>query len=211
MKNVGNAIIIGDSYSTFAGFVPEGYGVWYNTDTSVTRTDVYSQADTWWGRLFSSVEGKLIRNESWSGTTVCTTTRPNFGGTEFVTRLDRLVARGFFKENNIETVFVFGATNDSWIDSPIGETKYGDITEDDKKCVLPAFCYLIEVLKREAPRARIIAIVNTELKDEIRGGMKTACDYYGVEAVMLENISKQNGHPDMQGMREIEEQVKNRL
>ena len=36
------AIIFGDSYSTYEGFVPEGYAIYY------PRLDVNSVNETWW-------------------------------------------------------------------------------------------------------------------------------------------------------------------
>ncbi len=43
MTNIGNLFILGDSYSTFEGYIPEGYAAWYinagKPETDVTRLD----------------------------------------------------------------------------------------------------------------------------------------------------------------------------
>ena len=36
MKGFGNILIIGDSYSTFKGFSPEGYSYWYPPEAQDT-------------------------------------------------------------------------------------------------------------------------------------------------------------------------------
>ena len=54
--NLGNTLVIGDSYSTFAGYVPEGYDVWYNT-TVHPDNKVLDVDKTWWQRIFKKVDG----------------------------------------------------------------------------------------------------------------------------------------------------------
>ena len=61
--------------------------------------------------------------------------------------------------------------------------------------------------KTVTPNTRVVVIWNTELNEELGNGFKTACAYYGVEIVVLENIGKTNGHPNMEGMRQIKEQI----
>lgn len=203
---LGNVLIIGDSYSTFDGHIPEGYVFWYSADDR-GRTDVVRAEDTWWHILTGSVDCTLVHNESYSGTTVSNTERPTMPGTSFVYRTERLIEGGFFRDNKIDTVFLFGGTNDSWIDSPVGEPRYEGRLRAHLDAVLPAFCHIVESLREAAPEARLIAIANCDIKDEIREGYLEAAKHYGIELVTLEGISKQNGHPDMKGMRQIAEQV----
>lgn len=204
--DLGKILIIGDSYSTFDGHIPEGYVFWYSADDR-GRTDVTAVEETWWHQLIGRVECTLVRNESYSGTTVCNTERPTMPGTSFIYRTERLVESGFFRENSIDTVFIFGCTNDSWIDSPVGENKYENIDREDIRSVLPAYSYLVSLVRENAPTARIISIINCDIKDEIMDGVERCAAHYGVTAVRLKGISKQNGHPDKKGMTEICEQV----
>lgn len=76
---------------------------------------------------------------------------------------------------NLKNVLVFGGTNDSWADSPVGKLKYSDWEEQDLYSVLPAFCFFINELRRILPNAHIIPVINTELKPEIEEGFKAAC------------------------------------
>lgn len=210
MTKLGNILIIGDSYSTFPSYIPVGNHCWY-AKGGHDETDVAAVEDTWWHQLINEAECNLVLNESFSGATVCNTERPTIPHTSFVHRLNRLIERGFFDENKIDTVLYFGGTNDSWIDSPIGENKYGELEDVDLDFVLPAFCYCMGKLKSLLPDANIIPIINCDLKDAITEGFKDACAHFGLVPVVLEDISKQSGHPDREGMRQIKEQVKKRL
>ena len=73
--------------------------------------------------------------------------------------------------------------------------------------MLPAACYLLDFVTRHNPDATILLIVNTDLREEIAQGLVAACAHYGVPALRLRDISKQNGHPDVQGMEQIARQV----
>lgn len=102
-------------------------------------------------------------------------------------------------------MFIFGGTNDSWIDAPIGKLKYSDWTDDELKCVLPAFCYLINRAKEVVDD--VIVIINTDLKEEITKGFMEACEKNKIKCLSLKEIDKQNGHPTELGMSQICEQI----
>ena len=204
--NFGNVLIIGDSYSTFGGYIPEGYAEYYPEK----ETNVLNVEETWWHMLMCETESKLILNNSWSGSTVCYTAYEGVDCSEtssFIFRLEQLATNGFFEKNRIDTVFVFGGTNDSWADSPIGELKYADWEKKDLYSVLPAMCFLLYKLKLVLPNAQIVCVINTLLKDEITDGFKTACKHFGVKAVIPEDIEKINGHPTVKGMQDIKNSI----
>jgi len=58
--------ILGDSISTFAGYIPSGNATYYPSGT-VTAVE-----DTWWYKLLSALEMELDVNNSWSGSYVST-------------------------------------------------------------------------------------------------------------------------------------------
>ncbi len=74
---LGNIFILGDSYSTFTGYIPDGYRAYYtpqgpyyiaeNSDLKLEKEQVCKVEQTWWYNL-SKDYGVLIRNCSWSGT-----------------------------------------------------------------------------------------------------------------------------------------------
>lgn len=201
-----NIFIIGDSYSTYKGYIPEGYSCYYSDE----RTDapiIKGVEKTWWKILAKENDLNIVFNDSYSGSTICNTVREVFTiESSFVSRIDKYIAQDFFAKNSIDTILIFGGTNDSWIDSPIGNVKYQNQTAEDLKSVLPAFCYLAENAKKVIQN--VIAIINTDLKPEITEGIMAACQNYGIKYVILKDIDKENGHPTELGMKQIAEQVK---
>lgn len=45
--------VLGDSYSTFEGFIPKGYATWYSPTTPPETTDVNKVEQTWWWQVIS--------------------------------------------------------------------------------------------------------------------------------------------------------------
>lgn len=194
--------ILGDSYSTFDGYIPEGNASWYFTHRQ-GENDVVKVEQTWWHQFCAASGYELVLNESWSGSTICNT---GYEGKpcpdwSFVARMEKVAAV------KPDLVLVFGGTNDSWADSPIGEMKYADRTPEDLASYLPACCHMLDYLTSALPEAQVVCIVNTGLKPEITRGMTEACTYYGVDYVLLHDIDKLWGHPSIKGMEQIGRQV----
>ena len=202
--NLGNVLIFGDSYSTFEGYIPEGYNIYYRTDGGAT--DVRAVTETWWYQLIKETDSNLVLNDSWSGSTVCHT---GWYGADcsktssFNFRLNKYIQSGFFKENKIDTVFVFGATNDSWIGVPLGELKFSDFKEEELFSFLPAVSCFLKTLRETLPDARIVYIVNSGLQADFEKGIKKASEQYGIQTIEVGNIDKESGHPTVKGMTEI--------
>lgn len=199
-----SAIIFGDSYSTYAGHIPEGYPTYYPS------ADVDSVDKTWWGKLGKQSDIEWIQNNSWSGSPLGFTgyngaNCSRFGS--FIARYRELKANGFFEKNKIDTVFVFGGTNDSWANAPLGEIKFSDWTDDDLFNVLPAICYFAYTLRTDLPETEIVLIINTDIKPEIQNCFEEAAKAFGVKFVRLHDIDKVNNHPSAAGMTAICDQV----
>ena len=105
-------------------------------------------------------------------------------------------------------MLVFGGTNDSWANAPVGEVKEGEIPWEERFLVLPAFCHFASLLGKCAPDARVIFIVNSELNPEIELGIPKAAELYGHDSVVLRDIDKHSGHPTALGMVQIKDQIK---
>ena len=209
---LGNTVIFGDSYSTFLGYIPEGYAVYYTPTREIP--DVNRVEDTWWHMLTTELEGNIVRNDSWSGSTVGFT---GYNGVDcsktssFIYRVNKLESEGFFRDNKLDTVLIFGGTNDSWSNAPLGEEKLSDWENGDLYNVRPAICYFVKRVKDLAPEARVVCIINTEIKFAIMDAFIAACEQFGAEFVKLEDIEKMNGHPSVKGMTSIKEQIKAKL
>ena len=189
--------ILGDSYSTFIGIIPANYATFYPND----RNDVTEIGQTWWSLYIKARGHSLEKNDSWGGTTICGTGygRMDSSRNNFISRVDSL--------GNPDLIFVFGGTNDDWANSPIGEYQYSDWTKEDCKNFRPALACLIDMLKKRYPNAEICFILNSELKEPVNESMREVCKHYDVKLVELHDIEKQNGHPSINGMKSICEQL----
>jgi len=208
MIKLGKVFILGDSYSTYKGQMPDGHISWYY-DGGHENTDVNDFNQTWWKQLLDSTDAILVLNSSWSGTTICNT---GYNGADcsdksFIARFDKLSESGFFVQNQIDTFFIFGGTNDTWAGSPVGKEMYSDWEKEDLFSVLPAFSYLLSGIKKNLKDTRVICLINDGLKPEITQGLKTICEKYGVEKIELSGIGKQGGHPNKEGMTQIKDQI----
>lgn len=201
-----NLFILGDSYSTYEGYIPKDYLFYYSDNNS----SVHSVEDTWWHIFAKENDFNIIQNDSFSGSTVCNTVRPTLSvATSFINRLDSYAADNFSQKNNINTMFIFGGTNDSWINAPVGNLLFSDWTSDDLLCALPAFCYLLHRAKQVVEH--ITVIINSDLKQEITDGFIKACEENQIPYVCLKDIDKENGHPTALGMKQIAKQVASHL
>ena len=206
---LGNIMIFGDSYSTYEGCIPTGYAVYYSGHREA-EPDVRDAAYTWWGRLLAETDSVLVQNNSWSGSTVGYTGYNNTDcshSSSFIYRFEKLLAEGFFEKNRVDTLFVFGGTNDSWSNAPLGSLTYENIGESGLFCVLPAFSHFAKRLKETLTETRIVFVGNCDIKSEITEAMREICTHYGLTYIPLANIDKLNGHPTECGMQQICDQI----
>lgn len=198
--------ILGDSYSTFEGYVvPDTNYLWYFTVPNPDLTDVKDVTQTWWHQLITDENWRLCLNNSFSGSTICNTGYNNedYSGRSFIARMKNL--------GSPDEIFIFGATNDSWANAPIGDYVYSGWTPEQLYSFRPALCYMLDTMVKYYPRTPIHYIINSELKPEITESIIEMCDRYGVDYILLDNIDKQAGHPTVKGMKQITDQVKAHL
>ena len=67
-----NAIIFGDSYSTFGGCIPKGYEIYYSAQ-DLNGSGLTKKEETWWYQVMEEGNFNLLHNNSWSGSTICYT------------------------------------------------------------------------------------------------------------------------------------------
>lgn len=194
--------ILGDSYSTYEDFVtPATNELWYYAKNSEQKTDVKDVRQTWWHQLIKENGWRLAVNNSYSGATISYTGYDgnDYSPRSFNTRMDNL--------GQPDIIFIFGATNDSWAGSPIGDYKYEGIRKADLYEFRPALAHMLEWMTDRYVNTEIYFILNTELRDEINTSVKTICDHYGVPVITLTEVDKLSGHPSVKGMRQIADQV----
>ena len=194
--------ILGDSYSTYEDFVtPATNELWYYAKNSAQKTDVKDVRQTWWHQLIKENGWRLAVNNSYSGATISYTGYDgnDYSPRSFNTRMDNL--------GQPDIIFIFGATNDSWAGSPIGDFKYEGIKKADLYEFRPALAHMLRWMTDRYVNTEIYFILNTELKDEINTSVKTICEHYGVPVITLTEVDKISGHPSVKGMRQIADQV----
>lgn len=194
--------ILGDSYSTYEDFVtPATNELWYYAKNSDQKTDVKDVRQTWWHQLIKENGWRLAVNNSYSGATISYTGYDgnDYSPRSFNTRMDNL--------GQPDIIFIFGATNDSWAGSPIGDFKYEGIKKADLYEFRPALAHMLRWMTDRYVNTEIYFILNTELKEEINTSVKTICEHYGVPVITLTEVDKISGHPSVKGMRQIADQV----
>lgn len=210
MKKLGNVYILGDSLSTFKGYIPETHAACYKP-IKQENNDITDVNETWWKIVLNNTDSNLVLNDSWSGTTICHTgyDGKDYSNRSFVTRFDKLIEEKYFNGKQIDTILIFGGTNDNWAQSPVGEVKFEDWTNDDLYKVLPAFCYLLSKVKATLPNARVINILNVDFRQPLTDGMIAASEHYGCEYYKFTTYNRNGGHPGIEGMAQMAEQVLN--
>ena len=216
--------IFGDSYSTFEGcLVPDTNAIWYYPAESPEHhkgNDVVSADQCWWSIVIKELGARLERNNSFSGSTICRSgyAKDKSGSrvpVEGFTQLCDYTNRSFVNRSNYlgnpDIILVCGGTNDSWCGAPIGEYIYGNWTDLQLYTFRPAFAKMLSDLKQHYPTARLLFMLNSELKESINESVHTICKHYGVDCLDLHDIDKQGGHPSQKGMKAIAEQVLERL
>ncbi len=199
-------MIFGDSYSTYEGYIPKGYETYYphkNIDS------IYDVSQTWWKMLLEETSSDIILNNSWSGSTVC---NMGYSGdcsktSSFIFRLQSLIDNGFFENNVIDRIFVFGGTNDSCTGNICGELKFSDWATSELLQILPGYSYFINLLLGVVLKNKVHIIINTELREDVTKGICDICNHYGIAYTLLDCIEKIEGHPTYIGMCEIKNQV----
>lgn len=123
--------IMGDSISTFQGWIPTADGHNLNHVYYYPKTGLTDVTKTWWYSLIDELGAKLGVNESWSGSYVGNTSDSEIitGGNNYGTkacmagntRIENLGANG-----TPDLILVYGGTNDVWTgNSRMGETVPG--------------------------------------------------------------------------------------
>lgn len=201
--------ILGDSYTTFRGYVyPDYNACWYGNlhkSKEQKKNDLTDVEQTWWRLLLDKMDAKLVRNNSYSGATICFT---GYGKEDYS---DRAFISRMYNLGNPDVILIFGGTNDDWAESPVGECQYENWTRTDLFKFRPAFCYLLHHMKELYPNARIYNVSNCDLGDTVTQSMADICKHYGISNIQLEKIHKMGGHPSVKGMQMIADQIYERI
>lgn len=148
--------ILGDSISTYDGFIPEGYAAYY------PRGDVDDVSKTWWKKLISLSGLSLLKNASWSGSKVSGDTTIQTGATGCSeARINAL------KDGNVlpDIILCYISTNDWASDVSIGtyeSTEDVDLASDVISNIADAYALMLYRLRNAYPNAVVYCITSLE-------------------------------------------------
>ena len=220
--------ILGDSISTFEGYVPTADGVNRKHASFYPKRDIRRVEDTWWAQVIARMNARLGINESWSGSRVLNTMDGNEGNLgedaamASMTRIRNLGSRG-----DPQIILFFGGTNDIAFGSPTGEfdahgaPKEVDLTATKWDTFSEAYAAAIGRMQALYPDAEIYAISPTEnetyydaaVREQYVTVMKSICAHYGVSFIDLieegftTDMLSDGTHPNREGMRCIADAV----
>lgn len=142
--------VLGDSISTFEGCSVPNEAVFYN-EIHKKASGVLSLQDTWWGEVIDRLDGNLLVNNSFSGSTVCwhpTYKTQCFGCSD--ERTSSLDKDGIFPD----VIMVYLGTND-WRCGirVVPDARFN--SSDDLTVFSTAYRKMIEKIKKNYPNAEI--------------------------------------------------------
>lgn len=195
--------IFGDSYSTYENYLtPDTNRVWYFAPPrQQPNNDVSRVEQTWWWLVKEEMGWTIDCVNAYSGSTIgCLGYRgKDYTPNAFITRMNNL--------GDPDIILVCGATNDSWCDVPVGEYHYGEWSREELFTFRPAMAKLCWGLRTYYPKAKVLFILNTGLREDINESVLTVCAHYDIPVLCLHDIDKQDGHPSVAGMRTFADQV----
>ena len=189
--------VLGDSFSTFEGYVdPETNDVWtYYETIGVTEVE-----QLWWHQVALAKGWTLEKNNSFSGSLICNMNYDNYYGSHsFLRRMNDL--------GDPDLILIFGGTNDIWDNAPMGEFKYSNWTEEELCTFRPALAALFDGLQRYYPEAQIWFMGDDVLGEEFMESVHVIAHHFQINCIDLHDIHKDWMHPDAQGMTDIATQV----
>ncbi|MBO5667304.1 MAG: hypothetical protein J6S45_07640 [Firmicutes bacterium] len=227
--------ILGDSISTFEGYIPEEDGVNLKHTARYPQEDLVMEVEeTWWMQVIGELDAVLGVNDSWSASMVYNDLDENggsFGPDSCMASMTRI--RNLGANGDPDLILFYGGTNDTLHLVPLGEfdpaaegrpvaaeavdltaTKWETFAEAYETAILRlSYCY---------PEAQILAMLPTYAIDEYytagelaqyNAVMSAICEAYEIPYVDLRKhvtttqLLPDGIHPSYQGMDLISEAV----
>ena len=151
--------VLGDSISTYEGYNPEGYSVYYDKQNQ-QRNQIRSVYDTWWAKVNQSLHAFLCVNNSYSGSKV---SGDSFPAGECEARLRNLRTEKYTPD----LILIYLGFNDFGTGIKVRPEKRLFHTAQDSHCFEMAYDTMIKTIKSYYPDTRIICgtLMRTRIKD----------------------------------------------
>lgn len=150
--------ILGDSISTYSGYNPGGYAVYYDEDMQM-RNGLQSVYDTWWAKVNQKLNAYLCVNNSYSGSKV--------SGEEFPAGCcQERIANLRTSEYTPDLILVYMGFNDFGYGVPISCFPLSNDGRVNLRCFEDAYQQMLIGLRFFYPKAKIICatLMKTTLK-----------------------------------------------
>ena len=202
--------VIGDSISTFAGYIPAGYNYHYPcADGSVTAVN-----QTYWYRLIydNMKDARLDMNMSYSGSAVTRSTNTSYSSNHWY---DNCYVQRYLRQGGVgnpDIVLIHGGTND-WAhnDCPLfpgsatcktapaptpaqlasvfeaadAATTRSQIEALGDTDFCSAYVKLVRLLQQQYPGVKIVCIIGDYLSEGVEQSLLLISSHYGLRAVDL--------------------------
>lgn len=179
--------VLGDSISTFAGYNPGGYSVFYSGVSSI-KLGVTAVQDTWWDNVISFFGGELLVNNSWSGSRV--TKLPS---------KDRLFPSGCSDERTAwlhinevkpDVIIVYLGTND-WVRGVALADADGVLTKESDYCSFDfAYNMMLSKIKANYPNSEVWCCTLSETYISKNPNFKFPHSYGGIHIEEYNQVIK---------------------
>lgn len=149
--------ILGDSISTYQGFNPKGYSVFYDIEMQQSN-GLASVYDTWWAKVNQYLHAYLCVNNSYSGSRV--------------TGLDFPAASSLLRTGALHTsrytpdlILIYMGFNDFGSGTPLKKTGFHPFAKPDPRLFADAYAQMLSRIKANYPQARILCatLMRTEM------------------------------------------------
>ena len=188
--------IIGDSITTFAGFIPEGNATFYPYPTA----DFHDVNCTWWMQVINRLGAGLLFNNAWSGSCVWA---HNESDAYSNTRMNQLYTSDVYPD----MIISFMGNNDAAISS---------ISEDD---FYEGYSLMVKEISRRCPGVEfyICSLPNSNLYTDARQAsfnkqIEKLCQELSLHLVDLSNLDISHvlidsAHPKLEGMTMLADKI----
>lgn len=143
--------ILGDSISTLEGYNPKEYKVFYNNQNNEI-SDIKEPGNTWWGKVIDHFDGKLLMNNSYSGSMVT-----KLPGSEILfpsACSDERTSSLHIDSNIPDIIIIYLGINDWAFGAKTGKETH-ILGEDLYESFDYAYNYMLQKLKKNYPGSEI--------------------------------------------------------
>ena len=135
--------VLGDSISTYEGYIPDGYKAFY------PNGNVNAVNKTWWKQLESALNLKLDTNNSYKGSFVI-----NNESNDTISFINRCTNLG-----TPDIIIIYAGTNDYLNNKTFGSVAaLNDYSTSDLSIFANAYCYMIQQITTKYPKAKIFCM-----------------------------------------------------